>query len=315
MKPYSTDLRERVVLSVESGDCNIPEAASQYAVSEPSIERWLARNRATDSCAPLPHAGGMPRKLAAAEAVIRAAVKEQPDATLQELCKRVKQKSKIKSGLSMMCRELARLKLPRKKKSIHASQRDTPRVKRKRTKFKKEVAALEVERLKFLDESGVNLSLTRLYGRAAPDQRVMDSTPQPSGSQTTTLAVIGLTGVTAPLVLEGAVNGTVFHGYIEQCVAPTLQPGDILFMDNLPAHKVAGIEALIEACGARLIYLPPYLPDFNPIELAWSKVKTILRRLKARTFPDLIKALKQALLAITLQDIEGWFAHCGYAIN
>lgn len=302
-------------MSVESGECNIPEAASQYAVSEPSLERWLARNRATDSCAPLPHAGGVPRKLAAAEAVIRAAVKEQPDATLQELCERVKQKSKIQSGLSMMCRELARLKLPFKKKSLHASQRDTPEVTQRRVEFKKEVAALDVAHFKFLDESGVNLGMIRLYGRAAPDQRVVDSSPLPSGARTTTLAVIGATGITAPLVLSGAVNGNIFYGYIEQCVAPTLQPEDILFMDNLSAHKVAGIEALIEARGAHLIYLPSYSPDFNPIELAWSKIKTILRRLKPRTFPDLIEALKQALLAITPQDVEGWFAHCGYAIN
>ena len=188
-------------------------------------------------------------------------------------------------------------------------------MKRKRTLFKKEVAELQVERFKFLDESSINMNMTRLYGRAAPDQRVVDSTPQPSGAQTTTLAVIGLTGITAPLVLPGAVNGTVFYGYLEQCVAPTLQPGDVLFMDNLSAHKVAGIEALIQARGAHLIYLPPYSPDFNPIELAWSKVKTILRRLKARTFPDLIEALKQALLAVTPQDARGWFAHCGYAIN
>jgi transposase len=188
-------------------------------------------------------------------------------------------------------------------------------VKRQRTLFQKEVAELDVTRFKFLDESSVNLSLTRLYGRAAPDQRVVDHAPQPSGPQTTTLAVIGLTGLTAPLMLSGAVNGTVFYGYIAQCVVPTLQPGDVLFMDNLSAHKVAGIEALIEARGAQLIYLPPYSPDFNPIELAWSKVKTILRRLKARTFPDLIAALKQALLAITPQDIQGWFAHCGYAIS
>ena len=96
---------------------------------------------------------------------------------------------------------------------------------------------------------------------------------------------------------------------------PHAQPGDILFMDNLSAHKVAGIATLIEACGAHLIYLPPYSSDFNPIELAWSKVKTILRRLKARTFPALIEALKQALLAITPQDVQGWYAHCGYAIN
>lgn len=188
-------------------------------------------------------------------------------------------------------------------------------MKRKRTVFKKEVAALDAAQFKFLDESSVNMSLTRLYGRAAPDQRVVDSTPQPSGPQTTTWAVIGLTGITAPLVLSGAVNGTVFYGYLQQCVVPTLKPGEVLFMDNLSAHKVAGMEALIRACGARLIYLPPYSSDFNPIELAWSKVKTILRRLKARTFPDLIEALKQALLAITPHDIQGWFAHCGYAIN
>jgi transposase len=174
---------------------------------------------------------------------------------------------------------------------------------------------MDIAHFKFLDESGVNLSMTRLYGRAAPDQRVVDSAPLPSGPRTTTLAVIGATGITAPLVLSGAVNGVIFAGYIAQCVGPTLQPGDILFMDNLSAHKVAGIATLIEACGAHLIYLPPYSSDFNPIELAWSKVKTILRRLKARTFPALIEVLKQALLAITPQDVQGWYAHCGYAIN
>lgn len=200
------------------------------------------------------------------------------------------------------------------KKSLHASQRDTPRVKRKRSQFRKEVAELDVERFKFLDESSISIDLTRLHGRAAPGERVVDSVPQPSGPQTTTLAVIGWTGITAPLVLSGSVNGTVFYAYIEQCVVPTLQPGDILFMDNLSAHKVAGLEALIRSQGAHLIYLPPYSADFNPIELAWSKVKTILRRLKARTLPDLIDALRQALQAITSHDIHAWFAHCGYAI-
>ena len=202
-----------------------------------------------------------------------------------------------------------------KKKSLHASQRDTPKVKRKRSQFRKEVNELDVKHFKFLDESGINIDLTRLYGRAAPGERVVDSVPQPSGPQTTTLAVIGWNGITAPQVLSGSVNGTVFYGYIEQCVLPTLDPGDLLFMDNLSAHKVAGLEELVRSCGAHLIYLPPYSPDFNPIELAWSKVKSILRRIKARTFSDLIDALKQALDAITTQDIHAWFAHCGYASN
>ena len=115
MKAYSTDLRERVIESVASGECNIPEAARRYKVSEPSIERWVGQHRKTGTCAPLPHAGGIPRKLATAEAAIRAALKTQPDATLQELCERVEQETKIKSDPSMMYRELVRLELPRKK--------------------------------------------------------------------------------------------------------------------------------------------------------------------------------------------------------
>lgn len=122
MKAYSTDLRERAIESVESGECNIPEAARRYKVSEPSLERWLVRHRKTGTCAPLPHAGGPARKLASAEAAIRAAVKAQPDATLQELCELVEKETKIKSAPSMMQRELVRLKLPRKKsRSMPAS--------------------------------------------------------------------------------------------------------------------------------------------------------------------------------------------------
>ena len=123
MKAYSIDLRERAVESVESGECNIPEAARRYKVSEPSLERWLARQRKTGTCAPLPHAGGPARKLARAEKAIRAAVKVQPDATLPELCELVEKETKIKSAPSMMQRELVRLKLPRKKsRSMPASE-------------------------------------------------------------------------------------------------------------------------------------------------------------------------------------------------
>jgi transposase len=115
MKAYSVDLRERVVSSVESGECNIPAAARRYKVSEPTIERWVARKRRTGTCAPLPYAGGPSRKLATAAAVIRAAVKAQPDATLQELCELVEKETKVRSSSSMLYRELVRLKLPRKK--------------------------------------------------------------------------------------------------------------------------------------------------------------------------------------------------------
>ena len=188
-------------------------------------------------------------------------------------------------------------------------------MKRKRRLFQKEVAELAVERFKFLDESSVNLSLTRLHGRAAPGQRIVDSTPQPSGPQTTTLAVVGWTGITAPLVLSGAVNGTVFYGYIQQCVVPTLKSGDILFMDNLSAHKVAGLDELIRSCGAHLIYLPPYSPDFNPIEPCWGKVKQKLRSLQARTVDAIEQAISEAIATITPDNASAWFAPCGYDLQ
>src|SRR5512134_973632 len=122
MKAYSTDLRDRVIESVESGECNIPQAARRYKVSEPSLERWLAKYRKTGNCAPRAHAGGPARKLATAEAAIRAVVKAEPDATLQELCELVEKETKIKSAPSMMQRELVRLQLPRKKsRSMPAS--------------------------------------------------------------------------------------------------------------------------------------------------------------------------------------------------
>jgi transposase len=172
-----------------------------------------------------------------------------------------------------------------------------------------------VKRLKFIDEIGTNLGLTRLFGRAAPGERVVEATPGYSGPHYTTVAALGWTGVKAPWVLEGAMDGTAFTAYIELVLAPTLRRGDIVVMDNLSAHKSNRIRQLVEARGARLEFLPPYSPDFNPIELCWSKVKTALRAAKARTLEALLDALADALCSIRRQDIQAWFAHCGYALS
>ncbi len=171
------------------------------------------------------------------------------------------------------------------------------------------------ERLKFLDESGSNLALTRLYGRAAPGVRVSEGVPQNYGENVTMLAAIGLDGVSAPMTLNGAVDGEVFLIYVRQVLAPTLSEGDIVVMDNLGAHRVAGVAEAIEATGARVAYLPPYSPDFNPIEKCWSKIKTSLRKAKARTREALEAALKEALLQITEADARAWFVHCGYPVH
>jgi transposase len=172
-----------------------------------------------------------------------------------------------------------------------------------------------VTRLKWLDETGSQLNLTREYGRARPGERVVESVPSAYGSNYTLLGVLGWHGLDAPWLMEGALNGELFKLYIGQVLAPTLQPGDILLMDNLATHKVAGVAALIEARGARLVYLPPYSPDLNPIERCWSKIKTYLRRAKARTYRALLRAIKEALATISEADCHAWIEFCGYAIH
>ncbi len=177
------------------------------------------------------------------------------------------------------------------------------------------MAEVNLGRFKFLDEAGSNLAMTRLYGRAAKGERVIDTVPQNYGENVTMLASLSVSGIAAPMTINGAVDGIVFKVYVEQVLGPTLKAGDVVVMDNLPAHKVAGIKQLIEATGAELIYLPPYSPDLNPIEKCWSKIKTYLRKAKARTRAELEKALREALLLITEEDAAGWFKSCGYAIH
>jgi transposase len=169
-----------------------------------------------------------------------------------------------------------------------------------------------LRRLKFLDESGGNLGMTRLYGRAAPGERVVEATPGISGPHYTVIATLGMQGVQAPLLFEGAMTTLKFKTYIEDVLAPTLRRGDILLMDNLSAHKSDQVRAALQARGVQLIFLPPYSPDLNPIEHCWSKMKAALRAAKARTWEELVAAVREALLSVSRSDVLAWFAHCGY---
>lgn len=157
--------------------------------------------------------------------------------------------------------------------------------------------------------------MTRLFGRAAPGERVVDATPGHSGEHYTLVSTLSLAGISAPWLLPGAMNSDAFNVYVVQVLAPTLLPGDVVVLDNLSSHKAAGIQAAIEARGAKVLFLPPYSPDLNPIEQCWSKIKTVLRTAKARTADALLGAFAQALASISTPDARAWFAHCGYAVS
>jgi transposase len=156
--------------------------------------------------------------------------------------------------------------------------------------------------------------MTRTHARTPAGERAVDAVPKNWGDNVTVTAALTLDGIVAPMMLQGAMNARAFEAYVEQCLAPELRPGDVVVLDKLSAHKIVRARELIEACGARLVYLPSYSPDFNPIEHAWSKLKALLRKRGARTLRKLRNALRWALLEITACDAHGWMSHCGFRV-
>lgn len=172
---------------------------------------------------------------------------------------------------------------------------------------------LDPKRLVFIDETWAKTNMTRLYGRSLCGQRLVDAAPHGHWQTTTFLAAIRHDALTAPLVVDGAIDGDTFRAYVEQQLAPTLAAGDIVVMDNLSSHKVAGVREAIEATGATVAYLPPYSPDLNPIEQVFAKVKSILRRAAERTRDGLWRLLGDIVDQFTPDECMAYLRHCGYA--
>lgn len=171
---------------------------------------------------------------------------------------------------------------------------------------------MPVENLIFIDESGAQTNMTRTRGRAVRGERVVDKVPHGHWKTTTMISAIRTTGPFAAAVVSGATDSDVFRTYVQHALVPELKPGDVVILDNLQPHKAAGVREMIERAGARLLYLPPYSPDFNPIENMWSKVKQHLRSAAARTFDALQEAVTSALKQVTTKDCIGFFRNCGY---
>jgi transposase len=174
---------------------------------------------------------------------------------------------------------------------------------------------LDPFKLVFIDESGAKTNMTRLRGRARSGLRCVGEAPHGHWQTTTMISSVRLDGSTACMVVDGATSSDVFREYIRQVLVPALQPGDVVVLDNLAAHKDVEARTLIEAAGARLMPLPAYSPDLNPIEKMWSKVKEFLRNAKARTLETLHAAIAAALKTVSHQDALGWFSSCGYRIS
>jgi transposase len=196
---------------------------------------------------------------------------------------------------------------------VRAAEQDRPDVAAARVAWARDQAKLDPDRLVFIDETGASTNLARLRGRAPRGQRLVGKIPHGHWKTTTFVAGLRATALTAPGVIDGPMNGDTFLAYVEQILAPSLKPGDIVVMDNLSAHKVAGVRQAIEAACARLLYLPPYSPDFNPIEQLFAKLKALLRKAAERSVDGLWNRIATLLDAFTPNECANYFKNAGYA--
>ena len=198
---------------------------------------------------------------------------------------------------------------------IYAAEQDRPDVVEHRAIWRVEQLHLDPRKLVFIDETWAKTNMTRLRGRAVRGQRLIEKVPHGHWKTTTLIAGLDHRGMRCATTVDGAVNGPVFLAFVDQVLVPTLRPGEKVIMDNLSAHKVAGVRASIEAVGAEVMYLPPYSPDLNPIELAFSKLKQMMRSARHRVVGTLWRDTQRLLELIHEQEARNYIRHCGYTLH
>jgi len=309
-KALSVDLRERVVRAVSDG-ASCRGAAARFGVSASSAIRWCARLRDTGSVVPGALGGDRRSGRIEVHAVrILLEVERTPDMTLAEL-KAALAASGVSAGIATLWRFLNRHAVTLKK-TAHAAEQDRADVLRRGWEWFDRQLDLDPERLVFIDETWASTKMARTCGRARRGQRLRAAIPHAHWKTTTFVAGLRSTGMMAPMVLDGPINGIAFQAYVEQVLVPELNPGDVVVLDNLSSHKGVGVRTAIEAAGASLLYLPPYSPDFNPIENAFAKLKAMLRKAAERTVAGLWAAIGIAATAFGPQECANYFAAAGY---
>ena len=306
---YSADIRGRVIARVESGSSR-REAADQFEVSPSSAIRWVSSYRATGSCAAKPR-GGSTSPLEKHTDFLLALIEEQPDLTLDEIVCAMR-KQRIPGSRTSVWRFFKRHDITFKKKPAGGGQ-ERADVARARRRWMRERGLFDPAWLVFIDETAANTKMMRVGGRCVRGERLIGRVPNGHWKTITFVGALRCNGMTAPCVIDGAMKGKTFLDYVEQRLAPTLKRNDTVVMDNLPAHKAAGVREAIEARGAALRYLPQYSPDLNPIEMPFSKLKAYLRKAAERNIPGLRRRIRIFARNLTAREAKNYFRHAGYA--
>jgi len=307
MKTLPVEFRHRVIALTDDG-MTTGEIAEVLGTSATWVRYIKALHKAGKPIEPKSRANKRTSLAEREGERLRAQVAAKPGSTLEDL----KRDLGLDTTIPNLWLALKQLEISLKKKTLHAAERDRPDVVADRAAWKVFAAGIDPRRLVFLDETFGSTDMTRLYGWGPTNQRVHYAAPHSHYKTTTFLAALRLDGLFAPWVIDGALNGDLFTAYVRKELAPQLRPGDILVLDNLSTHKVKAAVAAVHAVDARVLYLPPYSPDLNPIEMVYSKTKNVLRRLELRTIPELEHAFGQSLDWITRTDTLHYFQHAGY---
>ncbi|WP_193373782.1 IS630 family transposase [Methylorubrum extorquens] len=307
----SVDLRERVVAAVAAG-ASCHRAAARFGVSVASANRRSQRSQQEGHVAPKPMGGDhTSKRIEAHAALILATSKQEPRLFLRELRDRLAEQG-VQTSMSGPSRFFLRHAITLKKGATFAAEQEREDVRAAREAWFEAQPELDPDRLVFLDETAAATNMARRYGWAPRGERYRLAAPFGHYKTRTITAALRTSGLCATALLDGPTNGTCFCRYVTETSVPVLQPDNIVVMDNLPAHKVAGVQDAIKAAGARLLYLPPYSPVFNPIEQVFAKLKALLRSAAARTIPDLWAAIGQVFTRFTPQECRNDLAAAGY---
>jgi transposase len=308
MKAYSIDLRKKIVESVRRG-VSKSETARRFGVNRSTVVRYLKRLDETACLAPNKALGSRPKLDGSAMRLLEEDLKARPWATHKQRSEFLLAARGVEVSEATICRAIKKhLSHTRKKRSTGAIERDEWL----RVVWRSVVGGLDSRNLVFVDEMGTHTSLAPLYGYSPRGQRAFFTIPRNRGTNTTLLSCMSLDGMGPSMAIEGSTTKEVFERYVEHLLAPTLRARQVVVMDNLSAHKGESVRKVIEDRGCKLLYLPPYSPDLNPIEEAFSKIKRLLRVCGVRTKEALVEAIGKALDVVGAGDARGFFTHCGY---
>ena len=316
MRPYSLDFRQKIIETHNNEDISIRKLAERFRVAKSFVQKLLKQYREIGDIAPR-RSGGNPKPKLNEDNLVSLVeiIETNNDATLSELCELLEEKVKIRVSRATMAKIIKKLNYSFKKKTLYAAEKISEIVLNKRVKYWEKIKNLKAEDLIFIDESGINLAMVRLYARALKGQRARGEKPLKRGKNISIIGALSLSKLLASINIYGSVDAVTFEGFIRIKLVPKLWKNACVIMDNAKINLGEMVRKMIEEAGAQLVYLPPYSPEFSPIENFWSKVKSTLKKIGARTYKDLIDGITSAILKVTQENIHNWFTHCCYCTS